>query len=142
MKHFSWMPMIERVAIAGLLIMLPGLLAGKTLGRSPVPSASPQVSTQKITFDLSRISDAGLVGPPNGLRSLSYEFCIPAHDQTLAEVRAIDPTLQFSRSPGRIHCQRDQYLVIGETHRPNWRSILTQLAQLDYVQRIDEFFGE
>jgi hypothetical protein len=76
------------------------------------------------------------------LRSLSYEFCIPANAQSLAETRAIDATLQYSRSPGRIRCTSAQYLVIGSTHKPNWREILTRLTELDYVERIDEFRGE
>ena len=104
---------------------------------------SPAIApTSKITFDLARLSPDGLVGQAEARRSLSYEFCIPATPQALAAVRAIDPTLQHSRSPGRIRCTRDQYLVIGETHKPNWRDILTQLTQLPYVQRIDEFVGE
>ena len=106
----------------------------------PLPGAADP--TSKITFDLARLSPEGLVGQVDARRSLSYEFCIPATPQALAEVRAIDPTLQHSRSPGRIRCTRDQYLVIGETHKPNWRDILTQLTQRPYVQRIDEFFGE
>jgi len=143
MNCVPWMQkMIWRVMGVGLLLVSPGLLACKTLYRSQAQAVAPSVPFQKITFDLSRISAAGLVGPPDGLRSLSYEFCIPANDQAVAEVKAIDPTVQYSRSPGRIRCQRDQYLVIGNTHKSNWREILTQLVQLDYVQRIDEFLGE
>jgi hypothetical protein len=94
----------------------------------------------KITFDLSRISPAGLVGPPDGLRSVSYEFCIPA--SAWAEVQAIDPTLQpYPGSRGRIGC-RDQTLCIGTTSNPRWREILQAIAALEFVDRIDEFVGE
>lgn len=134
--------MFRRTTIASLWIVIPGLLACKTVSRAQMQSVSPNMLRQKITFDLSRISDVGLVGAKDAQRSLSYEFCIPVNDQTLKAVQAIDPTLQYSQSPGRIRCQRDQYLVIGDTHKPNWREILTQLVQLDDVQRIDEFFGE
>lgn len=109
--------------------------------RSPVPMSSVS-PLRKITFDLSQISAAGLVGPKDGLRSLSYEFCIPATMVALAEVQAIDSTVQHSRSPGRIGCKRDQYLVIGHTHQSDWRTVLTNLVNLDYVQRIDQFWGE
>lgn len=134
--------MVWRVTVIGLLMVTPELLACKTEHRSQAQATSQQASMQKITFDLSRISEAGLVGTGSSLRSLSYEFCIPATSQALAAVQQIDPSVQFSRSPGRIRCQKEQYLVIGHTHQPNWRTILTQLAQLDSVQRIDEFFGE
>ncbi|EKQ68573.1 hypothetical protein OsccyDRAFT_3111 [Leptolyngbyaceae cyanobacterium JSC-12] len=97
---------------------------------------------KKITFDLSQISPEGLIGSEGGLRSLSYEFCIPATAAALAEVQAIDSTVQYSRSPGRIGCKQDQYLVIGHTHQYGWRVVLTNLVNLDYVQRIDQFWGE
>ncbi|NJN86718.1 MAG: hypothetical protein HC881_10895 [Leptolyngbyaceae cyanobacterium SL_7_1] len=98
---------------------------------------------EKITFDLSRLAANGLVGPPHGLRSLSYEFCIPATAEALAEVQAIDPTVHFyPHSAGRIGCTSEQYLCIGNTRQPNWQQVLLGIAQLEYVERIDEFFGE
>ncbi|HEY9624406.1 MAG TPA: hypothetical protein V6C78_28885, partial [Crinalium sp.] len=96
-------------------------------------------ASEKITFDISHVSPDGVAGG----RSLSYEFCIPATDEHLAEVLAIDPTIyHFRHSRGRIGCQRNQYLCIGSTHNQQWREILLAIARLDYVQRIDEFFGE
>jgi hypothetical protein len=96
----------------------------------------------KITFDLSDISPEGLIGNQQSLRSVGYEFCIPAQADTLKAVKAIDPTVQFSRSRGRIGCQSNQYLCIGETHQPDWKTVLLKLAELDYVKRIDRFWGE
>jgi hypothetical protein len=96
----------------------------------------------KITFDLSAISPAGLIGNQQSLRSVGYEFCIPAQADRVNEVKAIDPTVQFSRSRGRIGCQNHQYLCIGETHQPEWKTVLLKLADLDYVKRIDRFWGE
>jgi len=127
--------------LAIFLLAAPMVFACEANRRSltQTSSASP---LRKITFDVSQISSEGLVGPKDGLRSLSYEFCIPATKATLAEVQAIDPTVQHSRSPGRIGCKRDQYLVIGHTHQPNWRVVLTNLVNLNYVQRIDQFWGE
>lgn len=134
--------MISRIALISVLVFTPTVLGCKSLSRSFIQSTLPEASLTKITFDISRISSEGLLGPPDGLRSLSYEFCIPANERSLTEIRSIDSTLQYSRSPGRIRCKSDQYLVIGETHKPNWREILTRLTALNYVQRIDEFFGE
>ena len=96
----------------------------------------------KITFDLSAISPEGLIGNQQSLRSVGYEFCIPAQPDTRKEVKAIDQTVQFSSSRGRIGCQNHQYLCIGETHQPEWKTVLLKLAELDYVKRIDRFWGE
>ena len=96
----------------------------------------------KITFDISQISADGLIGSGDNLRSLSYEFCIPKNSESLAEIKKIDPEISFSQSKGRIGCTENQYLCIGDTHKPNWLEILNTIAHLDYVERIDQFFGE
>jgi hypothetical protein len=98
--------------------------------------------TDKITFDLSMISEAGLIGDATSLRAMNYEFCIPAQAKSLATVQKIDPSLIYSRSPGRIGCQKDQYLCIGSTHQPQWREVLLQLAALSFVEKIAPFWGE
>jgi hypothetical protein len=134
--------MIVRVVLLILLLISPGLLACKQSNRGNSQAAVADPVLKKINFDLSQISSDGLIGPPNGLRSLSYEFCIPATEKSLNEVRSINPDIQVSRSPGRIRCTKDQYLCIGETHTPQWREKLMAIAKLDYVQRIDQFFGE
>jgi len=130
-----------RISILGVLIATPFLLSCKPLEqlRSQVVSTN---RVMKITFDLSKISADGLVGSANAQRSLSIEFCIPADQKYLAEVRALDPSVQISRSPGRIGCTNNQYLVIGDTHQAQWRDVLMRIARLNYVQRIDDFFGE
>ena len=94
----------------------------------------------KIQFDLSTLNDDGLQGPPDGLRSLSYEFCIPASKR--AEVAKLDPTIGFSESPGRIGCTQGQLLCIGNTHQPRFREVLFELASLSYVTEIREVFFE
>ncbi|MEA5511357.1 hypothetical protein VB715_16405 [Crocosphaera sp. UHCC 0190] len=97
----------------------------------------------KITFDISAISPDGLIGPIDGLRTVSYEFCIPANPQFLATIQTIDPTVDIYRnSPGRIRCQNYQYLCIGHTHNRQWKDILLAISQLDYVEKINEFYGE
>jgi hypothetical protein len=96
-----------------------------------------------IRFDLSPLDDNGLYGPPDGLRSLDYEFCIPSGEPYAGEVKAIDPSARFhSGSPGRIGCAGDQSLVLGNTHQPDFREILGKLAALPYVTRIDQAFFE
>ncbi|MEB3310680.1 MAG: hypothetical protein VKJ02_10640 [Snowella sp.] len=125
--------------------VFPFAIAGLTLTSLGGVTAQPDPATNsinKITFDLSAISPEGLIGPPNGLRSVSYEFCIPAQRKTVKQVQAIDPTVQYSRSRGRIGCQPNQYLCIGHTHQANWKEVLFNLAQLEYVKKIDQFWGE
>ena len=134
--------MILRMILVGTLLVIPGLLVCSSSNYALSQANVASMPLNKLNFDLTTISDAGLIGTNDSLRSLSYEFCIPATESALAEVQAIDATLKYSRSPGRIRCKSTQYLVIGETHKPNWREILTRLAALDYVQRIDQFVGE
>jgi hypothetical protein len=102
-------------------------------------SASSTNTQRKIRFDLADLNEDGLRGPPDGLRSLSYEFCIPAGDSFAERVRAIDPTVQVhSGSRGRVGCGDDQQLCIGDTHQSRFREVLLNLAALPYVDRIVE----
>ncbi len=57
-----------------------------------------QNMSSKITFDINTINEDGLYGPPDGLRALDYEFCIPATAAASAEVRRIDPTYRFIKT--------------------------------------------
>jgi hypothetical protein len=93
----------------------------------------------KITFNLEQLNENGLYGPPDGLRALHYEFCIPGDPVHEAEVRQIDSTIEISRkSRGRIGCTEGEYLCVGSTHQPNFKTVLFKLAELPYVKRIDQ----
>lgn len=97
----------------------------------------------KVHLDLAVLDAQGLAGPPSGKRALSYELCVPGDDETLAAVRAIDPTLEFQRgSRGRIGCAEGEVLAVGNTHQPHWLSVLENLAALPYVDRIEPHFAE
>ena len=97
----------------------------------------------KIAFDLSLLNGDGLQGLPDGLRALHYEFCIPARQEFVYEVERIDTTLQMLiNEGGRIRCGDDEYLCLGNTHQKNFRSVLMRLAELGYVERIEESFFE
>ena len=117
------------------------LIAGGCATRE-ISSAAPR-SADKIAFDVGQFDENGLHGPPDGLRALAYEFCIPDTEVCRNEVRAIDPTVQFyPSSPGRIGCGEGQCLCIGSTHQPGFRQVLRDLAALPYVERIQECFFE
>jgi hypothetical protein len=89
------------------------------------------------------LDESGLYGPPDGKLALSYEFCIPDTVQNRTEVKRIDPTVKFfAQSPGRIGCRESENLCIGSTHQKDYRWVLQRLAELTYVQRIDECFFE
>lgn len=105
---------------------------------------SDHASTHKIRFDLDQLDEAGLYGPADGKRSLSYEFCVPYHPRAIETVQDIDPTVVvYLQSPGRIGCRRStQVLAIGHTHQPNYRQVLANLANLEAIERIEQFFGE
>lgn len=98
---------------------------------------------QKIAFDLEQFRPDGLRGPPDGLTSLSFEFCIPDTPGARAEVESIDPTISIiPGGRGRVGCGPGQCLCIGSTHQPLWRDILMSLSALPYVTRIQECFWE
>jgi hypothetical protein len=123
----------------GVALFAAGMLGQSAFAQIPVqlPPAPPGGLSTKIHFDLSEFNDVGLYGPPDGLRAAMYEFCIPARADLAAEVASIDPTVQvYASSPGRIACSSDEYLCIGSTGQPGFREVLANLAQLDYVSRI------
>jgi hypothetical protein len=92
----------------------------------------------KIGFDLSEIGTDGLEGPEGAERAVDYEFCLPAKDSYVTQVRVIDPTLQlYPGVPGRVGCGTGEILAIGNTHRAEWRESLERLAALRYVRRIE-----
>jgi hypothetical protein len=107
------------------------------------PGVSGSTAMAKIRFDLSVLDDNGLYGPPNGLRALHYEFCIPATEAHAEQVSAINPSLEIMRgSRGRIGCTEEQYLCVGSTHQPGFRDVLARLAELPYIERIEQSFAE
>jgi len=120
------------------------------LGCSPLPLSLPVAACpasddaiDKIGFDLDQLDELGLYGPEDGKRSRSYEFCVPNDLAAIATVQSIDPTLMlYPQSPGRIGCDETQVLAIGETHQPNYREVLINLASLDTIARIEPFWGE
>jgi len=124
-----------------LLLSVLGLVSGCAMSKHAV--ADTAGSGRKITFDLSKLNAQGLYGPPDGLRALDYEFCIPARQECIEEVRRIDPTLHvYQGSKGRIGCSRGEALCIGNTGQTNWREVLLKLAGLPYVKRIEQAYFE
>jgi hypothetical protein len=98
--------------------------------------------TAKIGFDLEILNEDGLYGPRDGLRSLDYEFCIPAGQYARDEVMSIDPSAHCSSGKGRVDCGANEFLCIGNTHQERHKDILKSLADLRYVRRIEESFFE
>ena len=129
--------------LSSALMLIGVCIACSACGMRSSGAQSESQPPAKITFDLKQIDDEGLTGPPDGRVAISYEYCIPATQAAQDEVRRIDPTVAFQPGArGRIGCARDQVLCIGSTHQPGWRTILQQLASLDYIARIDRSFGE
>lgn len=123
---------VVSVAVATIALLAVTLLAWPR----------PEPALAKITFDLSNIGDDGLYGPPDGRVARGYEFCIPGEEAVEAEVRAIDPTLEISSSPGRVGCTGDELLAIGHTHQADWFEVLARVARLPYVERIEAHLAE
>lgn len=128
---------------AFLATRLVRVTPGASCTNMPQDIDSANAYMHKITFDTSTLDEEGLYGPTVGKRALSYEFCIPNTIANRTEVERVDPTVTFfEQSPGRIGCGTNESLCIGSTHQKNFATVLQQLAELPYVQRIDESFFE
>jgi hypothetical protein len=115
------------------------LLFTASQSASSQQNLTSELISNKITFDLSVISADGLMGASDSLRAIDYEFCIPADEQLLGEILAIDPKIQsYPHSRGRIGCNHEQYLCISNTHNPRWKDILQSITKLDYVKKITQ----
>ena len=124
-----------------LLLSVLGLVSGCAMSKHAV--ADTAGSGRKITFDLSKLNAQGLYGPPDGLRALDYEFCIPADPAFEVQVKAIDQTIViFAGSKGRVGCVPGEKLCIGNTHQPEFKTVLFKLAGLPYVKHINQCFYE
>lgn len=121
------------------LFLLTSLFLGCGSSREQKPSEN---ALQKIRFDLSLPDENGLYGPESGKTALDYEFCIPRDEACRREVEGIDTTLRIQTAAGRIGCGPGQYLCIGNTHQPNWRQVIYRLAELPYVEKIEQVFWE
>jgi len=120
-----------------LTIVVAAAVAGCAVSSRQKPAPTPQVA--KIQFRLDTIRPDGLRGPPDGLVSVAYEFCVPANEAVYQEVRRIDPGVQiYFGSRGRIGCSTNQALCIGETHKARWRAVLYELSSLPYIAEIRE----
>ncbi len=98
---------------------------------------------EKIGFDLAILHDNGLYGPVGGLRSLDYEFCVPISRDERRRVKEIDPSLTCTlEQEGRLDCSPDEITCFGNTHQKSHTAILIQLAQLPYIERIEQTFHE
>ena len=106
------------------------------------PPAGSLDPMRKIEFDLTQLDQEGLRGPPEGKVAVSYEFAIPNTEEAKAEVRAIDPSVQFMPgSSGRVGATKQECLCVGTTGK-NFHGILKRIASLPYVKRIIECFFE
>ena len=104
---------------------------------------STRGTEDKVGFDINELDSQGLVGPSEGKRALSYEFCIPDSASCRWQVRHIDPSIEFyPGSRGRSQCGEGMLLCIGSTHQEDYQKVLDELAALEYVDRIEETFFE
>ena len=107
-------------------------------------TASRETSGSSVLhFDLNRLNAEGLQGPPDGLRALHYEYCIPDRPELIDELAGIDPSLETQYgSPGRIGCGEGELLCLGHTHQPDYREVLERLGRHPMVGEIREALFE
>jgi len=107
-------------------------------------SSQQRGPSEKITFDLSEFTEDGLRERPKGeFNAISYEFCIPASEDTLNRIRTIDSTVSiFKKSKGRSGCSDKEWLCIGHSHQAGFKKVILKLASLKYIRKISETFWE
>jgi len=123
------------------LLLVVALTLGAPLPgcRAAAAPADAWPEAAKIRFPIDDIRPDGLRGPPDGLVSVAYEFCVPADAGVYRELLQVDPGLLIQpAASGRIGCLASQALVIGETGQAGWRGRLEALSRLDYVEEIRE----
>lgn len=120
------------------LLVLSFLISCKTGEKNNVENCKQE----KIKFDISKLDEKGLLGNENGKVSIDYEFCIPNNQAYLAEVLAIDSTLKKIDSKGKSKCDKNSFLIMGNTFNANYRIILCKIANLDYVKEINQTYWE
>lgn len=136
---------MSRATVAGspfrrsfrLLLLLAALSLAACLGggsNSPVPYRSGDT----IAFDFDDLDADGRYATEEGdLRYLSYEFCIPARDDVMADVTATDTSALCTEvAPGTGGCGGDEMLCVGNTKPSNFRSVLERLAAKPYIREI------
>lgn len=124
-------------------LMMIGLVgcsrAGEPASAPAAGDGEARAPMAKVALDLDALDADGLRGPADGKVAVAYEFKIPDTEANRAEVRSIDPTVEFmGASRGRVGAGAGECLCIGSTHQPNYRDVLARLAALDYVDRIIE----
>ncbi len=109
-----------------------------------MPAGADYENESKIRIDLSEFNDDGYRVRPDGEKSAThYEFCIPAIDSILAEVKAMDPMAEVMKgSKGRSGCTDEEWLVISSTRKARFKEIIKQQAALPYIRKITETFWE
>jgi len=107
------------------------------LSTCSLKNISENSNLEKITFDINTLDKDGL----SGKVSIDYEFCVPKDKVTA--VQKIDPSLKIHpKSKGRSNCNKTQVLAIGNTHQLNHKEILIQLAELDFITKLNQVFWE
>ncbi|MEM6318078.1 MAG: hypothetical protein AAF960_10430 [Bacteroidota bacterium] len=97
----------------------------------------------KIAFDINALDKEGLVGEVGSKVAVDYEFCIPANNRFINEVRQIDPSVRIhKKSKGRVGCGKAEWLCIGNSHQEYARAKIQRLADLSFIKRIQRTYFE
>jgi len=111
------------------------------LGCSVLKSKEVKQAENKMNFTFSKLNKDGLT--KDRKTSLAFEFCIPNEPEFLDKVKSIDESLAiYMSSTGRIGCEENQILCIGETKGMDYKNVLISLTKLPYVKSINESFFE
>ena len=96
--------------------------------------------SDKIKFDLRALDDNGYHLKTR--QPLEYEFCISDNEMVLKEVLSINPELKKTSSKGRSNCGKGQVLILGNTDNKAFKSMLCEIANLDYIKEVSQTHWE
>lgn len=90
----------------------------------------------KIHFDISEIDENGLIGPPDGKRSIAYKFNIPFNSKMKRTVHKIDKSVRFYK---KGNSELSYYLCIGEG---GTKETILELSGLEFIHKIEPMYWE
>lgn len=124
-----------------IILIISTTLALLLVSCSVFKSAEVKAAEKKMNFEFSQLDKNGLKKGKG--TSLAFEFCVPNEEAKINQIKAIDETIKiYHSSKGRIGCEKNEVLCIGETAEKDYKKILIELTKLPYVKSINESFFE
>jgi len=129
-------PKATSLILLFILLLFCKLISAQHLDNTPL---------DKVKFDINKLDENGLYGPPDGLRLLDYAFCIPNDIEKAQEIRKINPEIVIFQSKNEfidraISCKAEEsFFCLANTAQTNFKEVILTTAAFPYVSDIIEF---